>query len=908
MIVRFKSLPLVFLLVLSAVFGTTAQERAPGSYLVRLAPGQAPDGLVADLERQIATIYDAPKQEITKPGKNGKALVRIREVSKTMHIWLIQVSRTEQDMLEWLRRRPEVSVAQYDHLLGLRASSLPNDPLFMQQWQYINDGSAGGAPNADLDADLAWDISIGGVSMAGDTIVIAVIDGGINKSHPDLLPNLWRNNAEIPGDGIDNDLNGFTDDYLGWNVFSQNDDIQGFTTIHGTPVSGVIGACGNNSLGLTGVNWKVKIMFVAGGNLESELLAAYDYVLSARLRYNETNGAAGAFVVASNCSWGIDYGMPADSPLWCAAFDELGEAGIVSVAATANNPVNVDLLGDLPTTCPSEFLVTVTSLDRGDHLAPTAAWGPVHIDLGAYGEGILSTGTGNLFTLNAGTSFAAPQVAGAVGLLYAAPCPELIAEAKTDPEAAARLVRHWLLESTVHNNDLQDKTYTKGRLNLFKLLRGYEEACADCPPPFALKVNPVTAGSAMCRWSETASFESVSMRWREIGSIDWNIVDNLSDSLLLEGLSPCSPYEFALKSHCSGAGSSDWSAPFGFVSEGCCEAPAFTWNIETGQQDVGLVWNHAPGFISFKVLVRPGDSTDWESIQTFDTSLVLSNLQSCQAYQCQILGWCENAWVGLSPLFSFQTQGCGACLHESYCTAGAVEAQEEWIRSVRIGDWEFDSGPGGGGYQNLTTQQPSTPEISPGSAFHLVITPGFWGAPYKEFFRVFIDYNLDGDFEDSGEMAYDPGFAQEGAAEGWLFTPGFPASGTARMRVMMKYAKENEMPPDACSDFSFGQVEDYCIELLSTSTKANTAQDSSTLIKIYPQPGHDFAWIDVSGNKGSEITLDIRDLSGRFLMKNRKCLRQNGAVLLDIADWPPGIYFVTADSFGKLYRGKLLKQ
>lgn len=102
-------------------------------------------------------------------------------------------------------------------------------------------------------------------------------------------------------------------------------------------------------------------MFVAGGNTVAHILSSYDYVLNARERYNASGGTEGAFVVAVNCSWGINYGQPANAPLWCAAFDSLGQAGILSVASTANIPLNVDVYGDLPTACASDFLVAVTS-------------------------------------------------------------------------------------------------------------------------------------------------------------------------------------------------------------------------------------------------------------------------------------------------------------------------------------------------------------------------------------------------------------------------------------------------------------------------------------------------------------------------------------------------------------------
>ncbi|MFM8489381.1 MAG: peptidase, partial [Bacteroidota bacterium] len=105
---------------------------------------------------------------------------------------------------------------------------------------------------------------------------------------------------------------------------------------------------GNNSKGIAGVNWHVEMMLVAGGNTIAGILAACDYIRLNRKLYNETGGQKGAYVVAVNTSWGLDYGFPSDAPLWCEMLDLMGEEGILTVAATANNPVDIDLAGDLP--------------------------------------------------------------------------------------------------------------------------------------------------------------------------------------------------------------------------------------------------------------------------------------------------------------------------------------------------------------------------------------------------------------------------------------------------------------------------------------------------------------------------------------------------------------------------------
>src|SRR5690606_22361410 len=253
----------------------------------------------------------------------------LQQVSTVLNIWKVKISTenySEKQLVREMYNDPNVIDAQLNHVISLR--NTPNDPMFAQQWQYYQ------ANDKDIDAEEAWEITTGGTNTDGNEIVVAVIDDGVNANHPDLQANLWINPGEIPGNGIDDDENGYIDDVHGWNVDNNNGNVNtgGW---HGTPVSGIIGAVGDNGVGVTGVNWNVKIMtIVLNSAAESEVILAYDYSLKARQKFNDTNGTEGAFVVATNSSWGIDFGQPEDVPLWCAFYDAMGEAGILSAAAT----------------------------------------------------------------------------------------------------------------------------------------------------------------------------------------------------------------------------------------------------------------------------------------------------------------------------------------------------------------------------------------------------------------------------------------------------------------------------------------------------------------------------------------------------------------------------------------------
>lgn len=888
---------LLFLLFLSPAKQILGQHtpRIPGEVLVSLLPGASP----AILVERFAAEYPPVK------------LKQERKVANFLNIWLLATGSdefSERTALEWLRRQPEVRGAQYNHLLEERFAPpelTPNDPLFAMQWHHINSGAGGGVANADFDSDQAWNITTGGLTPQGDTIVIAIIDGGVEYTHEDLAGNMWRNYLEIPGDSIDNDGNGYTDDFRGWNVYSQTDEVTGLATGHGTPVSALAGAKGNNGKGISGVNWNVKLLFVAGNNQEAAILSAYDYVLNARNRYNYSNGQQGAFVVAVNCSWGITFGQPSDAPLWCAAFDSLGAAGILSVAATANMALNVDVVGDLPTACPSNYLISVTSLGNNDQKAANAAWGAQNIDLGAYGKDVYSAGANNSYGTYSGTSFAAPQVSGAIGLLYSAPCSNLAAMAKANPAAAALWAKDLLLLSATPNADLAGKTLTGGRLNLFSLVQNYEDQCADCLEPFAIQVADIGIEQATVRWSKIAQVQSVHLYWRKVGNTGWNLAPMAQSPFVLTGLEACTAYEVSLRGNCGSGSLSDWSAPLAFTTDACCAPPDA---IDAGSINAGsatLTWTNLIAASGYRLRVRPANGV-WTTYLSANNTFILSDLSPCTDYQVQIQTLCGQEETPYSDTFLFRTSGCGACIDKNYCAAKGKAANDEWIARVEIGDWSHSSG-GGYGYEDHTALDiDSVLELWPQTAVPISLTPAFSGLAYKEYFRVYIDYNGDGIFSNPEELAFDPGFASETQVNGVIEVP--PVTGDpslTRMRILMKYKGPQDAPPAPCENFEFGQVEDYCV-WLNKIVIGTSQQPGLALLRVFPQPANDYVFVDLPPELKFPLNIFIQDATGREVY-SEKAHSLPSPVRIDISGWPDGVYVVRLNDGKSIYKQKILK-
>ena len=343
----------------------------------------------------------------------------------------------------------------------------PNDTLYSSQWGL-----------ADIAVEEFWDVNTNGLTFSGDTIVVAIMESGTSINHPDLLPNFWHNNQEIPNDGIDNDDNGYVDDFLGWNSWAMTD--QHPYDSHGARVAGVIGAKGDNVLGIAGVNWNIKMMPITFVKANfATYFKAFDYLIDQRQLYNETNGQKGALIVAVNESFGQDDKKPDEDPnfmQWCEYMDALGEVGILTVAATSNAPSkNVDTAGDMPTTCPQEHLIAVTNIAEDG--TRYGGYGPTSIDLAAPGTMITTTNGTNSFSSTGGTSFATPHVTGAVALIYSYPCERWSNFIKSNPKEAALQVKKWILTNTAPTFALENRSVSEGRLNFTRILEDLEFFC-----------------------------------------------------------------------------------------------------------------------------------------------------------------------------------------------------------------------------------------------------------------------------------------------------------------------------------------------------------------------------------------------------------------------------------------------
>ncbi len=443
---------LCILLIPVTGFGFPA---VPGEYVVKLR-----QPLVNKSKTQLAPVAGLPVVDVIRDD-----LVVVK--NKFLHL-------NSQLILKNLQMNPAVARVEPNYIYKI--VRMPNDPDYSKLWGLNNAGlpdaeGRNGVKNVDISAEKAWDLSTG-----SRNVVVAVIDTGLDYTHPDLADNTWVNDIEKSGQrGIDDDGNGYVDDIHGYDFANADSDPMDDHG-HGTHCSGTIGASGDNGQGLVGVNWNVRIMGVkfltaAGGGTLAAAVKAIDY--ATKMKVN----------IMSN-SWGG--GGP--SVELQEAIERARAAGILFLAAAGNDATDNDVTPTYPSSYPIDNILSVAAVGNQGELAYFSSFGAKSVHIAAPGLNILSTIPGGQDTYS-GTSMATPHAAGVAALLlgylpnltYKEVKERLIRTAKPLLDLKGRvssggMVDAWFaLTDTTPPPDVNDPTFWPGR----------QTVSASTPHPYA---------------------------------------------------------------------------------------------------------------------------------------------------------------------------------------------------------------------------------------------------------------------------------------------------------------------------------------------------------------------------------------------------------------------------------------
>ena len=445
-----------------------------------------------------------------------------------------------------LRTQPDVMYAEPNYIM--RAAVVPNDEHFQAGRLYAL---------AKINAQPVWD----NFTTGNSNVVVGVIDQGIDITHADLQPNIWTNPAEVAGNGVDDDGNGFTDDIRGFNFVNNNGTVFSNTDpeTHASHVAGIIGARGNNTIGVTGVNWTVSLMSLKFLDAEgfgdtADAIAACNYAKTMRDLWVANSGTKGANVRVLNASFG--------GALFAQSFvdsiNAINTSGILFVAA-AGNVDNGTLIPDndrvphFPAGFNAPNILSVASTNQTDNIPSFSHFGATSVDLGAPGEGILSTTpnctdpgpfpdfpcepsfpvganpTQDTYTFFSGTSMSTPFVSGAAALLWA-----------HNPNLTVQQVKNLLLYNGDVQASLVNKSLSGRRLNVGNSFQSLQET--DTTAPGAVTNLQIT--------SQTG--RTINLSWTAAGDdgagggaaalYEVNLVDGVSSAVIpLKGVIPAAP-------------------------------------------------------------------------------------------------------------------------------------------------------------------------------------------------------------------------------------------------------------------------------------------------------------------------------------------------------------------------------
>jgi len=465
---------IVIIFLLACPISVSSQETkklkyVPGELLVKFRSG---------VSRHLA--------QATHRYLGSRTIKRFRRINVD-HIKIPEGSSVE-EAISVYRLDPDVEYAEPNYIR--RAFLMPNDPDFDKLWGLHNTGQTGGTQDADIDAPEAWDTQTG-----SSNVVIAVIDTGADLDHVDIIDNIWKNTGEdwlggSPGnDGWDNDGNGKPDDYYGWDfVNNDNDpDDDNAPDYHGTHVSGIIGARGNNNVGITGVCWSasivpLKILAANGiGSVASEI-EAIDYAID-----------KGAKIINVS-SGGKDFSQSEYE-----AIKSARDAGLLFVAAAGNDGEDNDSFPVYPASYDLNNIVAVAATDHNDSRASWSNYGPTSVDVAAPGVNIYSTKAGDSYQYLSGTSMAAPHVSGLAALIWAA-----------DNSLTYTQVKDRILNGVDPRSSMDGKILTGGRINAKNTI--------PLSPPTNLAVTSASSTQVDLIWTDTSSGETGFKIERKTGS------------------------------------------------------------------------------------------------------------------------------------------------------------------------------------------------------------------------------------------------------------------------------------------------------------------------------------------------------------------------------------------------------
>ncbi|GAB4337614.1 MAG: hypothetical protein OHK0038_16070 [Flammeovirgaceae bacterium] len=832
-------------------------------------------------------------------------------------------------------------------------TTTPTDTRFNEQWHYKNTGQQGGTAGRDIKLTEAWAIETG-----NSNVIVAVEDGGIDIAHPDLKDNIWRNTGEIAGNGIDDDNNGFKDDVNGFNFANNVGTIP--ADMHGTHVAGTVAAETNNGVGVAGVaggtgnNDGVKIMpctvfgtnDAAGGFAE-----AYPYAAD--------NGA-----VISQNSWGYTQVNVYDQAVLDGIDYFIANAGGAGQAMTGGIVIfaagNSNATGNWWPGC-YDKVVAVAATNNKDvrsYYSNYGAW----VDISAPGgeqsaendpKGVLSTlptSQGSYGFLQ-GTSMACPHVSGVAALILS----------KFYGTLTPAQVRTRLVGNTDPIDALNSSTYAgklgSGRLNAYKALTN--DGTTPSPTTYCTSkgnnstdewIASVTVGSMTNTSGNNNGYKdntSVTATITKGAATSFTLTPGFRSSSYNEGwriwidlnndkdFDDTGEQVFSASALSSTAVSGSFTVPTSATATTTrmrismkynafptqCESFSYgevedytvnlitgstTCNTPTGQTSSNITsssftlgWTAVSGATSYNVQYRRQGTTTWTSVNATSNSVNITGATASTTYEWQVRTVCSSGTSAWSASATVTTTAATV----TYCASKGNNVNYEWIDLVKLGTINRTSSKDAGYYNGTALST----NLTKGTSYTISYSAGFASTAYTEYWRVWIDYNKDGDFLDTGEQIVSRTSSSSGTLTTTFTVPTTATTGTTRMRVSMKESAY----PTSCETFTYGEVEDYTINIVASGSSSVETSDAtpefenevSLEVNVYPNP----VVRELSLDANSEIqSVEVYNMTGARVMN--VSVNQETSIRLDVSSLDNGMYVIRVNTAHQSISQRFVKQ
>ncbi|MGB0929343.1 MAG: S8 family serine peptidase [Chitinophagales bacterium] len=416
------------------------------------------------------------------------------------------------------------------------------------------------------------------------------------------------------------------------------------------------------------------------------------------------------------------------------------------------------------------------------------------------------------------------------------------------------------------------------------------EGCAPpCPAPTSVNLSNITAESARVSWSGNGNADSYLVNYRTSGSSTWQYAESTQTNLTLQNLVSCLTYEVQILGVCDGE-ESDASSIATFEAT-CvpCTSPSDIQTVAVTPTNATILWEQHPLALSYELRARDVGTNDWVTGEFDEIGVFYSGLEACENYEVQLKSICADGESSFGSSHIFTTAGCNGT---AYCTSQGEVASYEWIESLRINNFTNTSGNNYGYAEFKNTNL----FLEGGKSYPVTLTPGFSDEPFEEYWRIWIDFNKDGDFNDSNETVFDGGNPQTSTLNGNMLIPNNAAEGTTTMRVAMKWIEPSTDAslPDPCLTFGYGEVEDYTVQI---SNIVGIEDETSTpiLLTLAPNPNNGSFQLSGELDKFQSLQIRVSDVLGREVI-NRNIEAKRIEERIELPNVVKGMYFLSVET------------